>query len=262
MKESTHSVVDIERRGKVLWITINRPELRNAINDDVIAGITRGLSEAGSSPDVWAVVLTGAGDRAFCAGADLRPDSGIFDFDFSAPRTAYADLLRQAAELDIPTVARVNGACMAGGMGLLSMCDMAVAGSNARFGLPEVKVGMFPMQVASVMQALVPRRRFVEMCITGEPLTAQEALDIGLVNYVVEPDVLDEKVDWLLSRITDKSPTAIRRGKHALRAIADMTFAQSIAYTEAQIGSLRLTEDAKEGLASFVEKRPPVWRGK
>lgn len=258
----TAQSINLDVRGDVFWITINRPEVRNAINDDVISGVSQGLTQAASMPEIRAVVLTGAGDRAFCAGADLRPDSNIFDFDFSKPRSEYANLLRQAVDFDLPLIARVNGTCMAGGMGLLTMCDMAVASQQAKFGLPEVKIGMFPMQVASVMQGLVPRRKFVEMCITGEPLTAHEALDVGLVNYVVDASELDEKVNWLLGRITDKSPTAIRRGKHALRAIADMTFAQSIAYMEAQLGSLRMTKDASEGLASFAEKRRPVWTGK
>ena len=261
MNQSSGSV-RLDLRSNVLWITIDRPELRNAINDDVIAGIAAGLTRASSDPDVRAVVLTGAGDRAFCAGADLQPNSSIFDFDFSEPRTNYANLLRQAVEFDIPLIARVNGAVMAGGMGLLAMSDLAVASTEAKFGLPEVKVGMFPMQVASVLQGMLPRRKFVEMCITGEPLTANEALEAGLVNYVVEPTELDAKVNWLLARITDKSPTGIRRGKHALRAIADMTFAQSIAFMEAQIGSLRMTKDAAEGLAAFAEKRKPVWTGK
>jgi enoyl-CoA hydratase/carnithine racemase len=255
-------VVSRQLRDKVMWLTIDRAQARNAINDDVIAGISTGLRAAELDPSVRAVVLTGAGDRAFCAGADLKPDSGIFDFDHSVPSTAYAMLLRQAVDFNLPLVARVNGHCMAGGMGLLSMCEMAVASSKALFGLPEVKIGLFPMQVASVMQHLVQARKFSEMCITGEPIDAQEALAIGLVNYVVDPEALDDKVQWLLARIVDKSPTAIRRGKHAMRAIADMTFAQSIAYTEAQIGSLRLTRDAAEGLASFNEKRKPAWTGR
>lgn len=249
-------------QGRVMWLTIQRAAARNAINEHVIAGISDGLIAAQRDPSIRAVVLTGAGERAFCAGADLKPDSGIFDFDHSEATTAYARLLRQALDSNLPLIARVNGHCMAGGMGLLSMCDMAVASTNATFGLPEVKIGLFPMQVASVMQHLVPRRKFSEMCITGEPIDAQEALAIGLVNYVVAPDALDDKVRWLLERVVDKSPTAIRRGKHALRAIADMTFAQSIAYTEAQIGSLRLTKDAAEGLASFNEKRKPEWTGR
>lgn len=260
--KSSVSCIDFAYREGVAWITINRPQLRNAINEEVIAGIADGLRQATECSDVRAVVLTGAGDKAFCAGADLQPNSSIFDFDFSLPRTEYADLLRQAVACDLPLIARVNGTCMAGGMGLLSMCDMAVASSTAKFGLPEVKVGMFPMQVASVMQHLIPRRKFAEMCITGEPIDAQEALEMDLVNYVVAPEELDAKVQWLLDRITDKSPTAIRRGKNALRAVSDMTFAQSISFMEAQLGSLRMTQDASEGLKSFVEKRKPVWTGK
>jgi len=147
-------------------------------------------------------------------------------------------------------------------MGLLSMCDMAVAAAHAKFGLPEVKIGLFPMQVASVMLHLIPRRKFSEMCITGETIDAQEALQLGLVNYVVPQEELDAKLQWLLARVVDKSPTAIRRGKHAMRAISDMTFPQSIAFTEAQIGSLRLTKDAAEGLAAFNEKRQPRWTGR
>ncbi|MDB5828963.1 MAG: Enoyl-CoA hydratase [Variovorax sp.] len=258
----TDPVVVQRMEGRVMWLTINRPASRNAINEDVIGGISAGLTAAAADTAVRAVVLTGAGDRAFCAGADLKPDSGIFDFDHSEATTAYARLLRQAVDSNLPLIARVNGHCMAGGMGLLTMCDMAVASSNALFGLPEVKIGLFPMQVASVMQHLLPRRKFSEMCITGEPMDADEALAAGLVNYVVAPEALDDKVQWLLARVVDKSPTAIRRGKHAMRAIADMTFAQAIAYTEGQIGSLRLTRDAAEGLAAFNEKRKPEWTGR
>jgi methylglutaconyl-CoA hydratase len=118
------------------------------------------------------------------------------------------------------------------------------------------------MQVASVMQHLIPRRKFVELCLTGEPIDAAEALSLGLVNYVVPRAELDAKVDWLIGRLIDKSPTAIRRGKNALRAIADMTFEQSISFTEAQLGTVVLTQDAAEGRAAFNEKRPPRWTGR
>jgi methylglutaconyl-CoA hydratase len=259
---ASEPIVKSEVKERVLRLTINRPDLRNAINEDVIAGISAGLHHAANNPDILAIVLTGEGTRAFCAGADLRPDSGIFDFDFSLSHTSYANLLRQAVACDIPLVARVNGTCMAGGVGLLSMCDIAIAASTAQIGLPEVKIGMFPMQVASLMQNLVTRRKFTELCLTGEPMTADEALAVGLLNYVVPPEELDAKVEWLLSRLLDKSPTAIRRGKNALRAIADMSFEQSISFTEAQLGSLRMTRDAAEGLSAFAEKRKPQWTGR
>lgn len=261
MTSDKGTVIQTQRNG-ALWLTIDRPEVRNALNDDVITGLSAGLSRAEADRDIHAVVITGAGERAFCAGADLRPDSGIFDYDFSDPGTAYARLMRQAINCNLPLVARVNGTCMAGGFGFLSMCDLAVGASHALFGLPEVKIGMFPMQVVAVLQRRLPRALLNELCLTGEPISADEALQSGLLNYVVPKEELDEKTDWLVGRIVDKSPTALRRGKHALRAVADMTFEQSIAYMEAQIGSLRMTKDASEGLSAFVQKRKPVWTGK
>jgi methylglutaconyl-CoA hydratase len=250
-----------EVRDRVLWITINRPSHSNAMSEAVIRGMSKALTQASNDRQILAAVLTGAGDRAFCAGADLKPDSTFLSFDYSETHTSYAELLRQANRFELPLVARVNGHVMAGGMGLLSMCDMAVAAADIRIGLPEVKIGAFPMQVASVMQHLVPRRKFVELCLTGEPATAAEALAMGFVNYVVPRAELDEKVQWLLGRLTNKSPTAIRRGKNALRAIADMTFEQSISFTEAQLGTVVLTKDAAEGRAAFNEKRQPRWTG-
>ena len=251
----------LERRGQAFWITINRPEKRNAIHGGVVAAMCEGIRQAHADPEVRAIVLTGAGDKAFCAGGDLQPGKG-FAFDFSKPSVDYADLLRDAQNATLPIIARVNGTCMAGGMGLLCMADMAVVADHALFGLPEVKVGVFPMQVLSLLQNLVPRRLVREWALTGEPIGAHEALEAGLVNYVVPTAELDAKTDWLLSRLVDKSPTAIRRGKYAMRAIEAMSFDQAIAYTESQIALLAMTEDAKEGLAAFNERRKPVWTGR
>ena len=142
-------------------LTIDRPERRNALNADVIGALQEALYQVKSDDTVRAVVLTGAGDEAFCAGADLG--AGAFEFDYATPTIAYADLLRTARTLNVPLVARVNGACMAGGMGLLAMCDLAIAAPRAIFGLPEAKVGVFPMQVLAVLQAQVPQR-FLTSC--------------------------------------------------------------------------------------------------
>lgn len=250
-----------ERRGTAFWITINRPDKRNAIRQSVIEGIREGLRKAHADPQVRVVVLTGAGDKAFCAGGDLQPGQG-FVFDYAKPSVDYADLLREAQDATLPLVARINGTCMAGGMGLASMTDFAIAADHALFGLPEVKIGLFPMQVLSLLQQLVPRRTVREWAITGEPFSAQEALETGLVNHVVPAAQLDAKLQWLIERIADKSPTAIRRGKYAMRAIESMSFDEAIAYTEGQIALLAMTEDAREGLASFNEKRKPVWTGR
>src|SRR5713101_3108103 len=201
-----------EKRGQAFWITINRPDKRNAINGDVVAGIAKGYRDAHDDKSVRVIVLTGAGDKAFCAGADLQNSGAAFAMDYAKPNVDYADLLRLSQNATKPAIARVGGVCMAGGMGLLCMTDMAVAAD--------------------------------------------------LLNYVVPSAELDAKLDWLISRIVDKSPTAIRRGKYAMRAIASMSFDERIAYTESQIALLAMTEDAKEGLKAFGEKRKPSWPGK
>ena len=255
------AVVLHEVKDSAFWITINRPDKRNAIHDGVIQGIREGLRLAHANPAIRVVVLTGAGEKAFCAGGDLQPGKG-FAFDFAQPNLAYADLLREAQQATLPMIARINGTCMAGGMGLACMTDFAIAADHALFGLPEVKVGVFPMQVMSLLQDLVPRRTVREWAITGEPFSAQEALAAGLLNHVVPASELDHKTQWLIERIVDKSPTAIRRGKYALRAIEAMSFEQSIAYTESQIALLAMSEDAREGLAAFNEKRKPLWTGR
>ncbi len=256
------SEVIVEKRGAVQWITINREARRNAMNDVVTDGIAAGLWEAAADSDIRAVVLTGAGNKAFCAGADLSAGSGSFKYDYSKVGLSFVKLMRQARDLTLPLIARVNGHSMAGGMGMLGMCDMAIGVETALFGMPEVKIGVFPMQIMAVLQRLIPSRKLYEMALTGEPIGAHEALALGLLNYVVPPDELDTKLDWLLSRLLDKSPTAIRRGKYAMRVTEQLNFDQSAVFMEAQIGTLALTEDAAEGRAAFIEKRPPVWPGR
>lgn len=249
-----------DRSDGVLRLTLNRPEKRNAVNDDLILALTEAFDAASRDAEIRAIVLTGAGDKAFCSGADLG--GGVFDFDYAQPISNYANLLRAGRRATVPVIGRINGFCLAGGMGLLAICDMAVASHDAKFGLPEVKVGLFPMQVAALLQSLIPARTFAEMCYTGEMLTAEDALACNLVNYVAEPDGLDAKTDWLVERVVSKSPTAIRRGKYALSATSGMSFEQAISFLESQIGLMPLTEDAREGLAAFAEKRKPDWTGK
>jgi enoyl-CoA hydratase/carnithine racemase len=249
----------VERRGGVLWLTIQREERRNAMNHAVLRAMGDAIDAAQSDRELRAIVITGAGQKAFCAGADLQ-NAQAFTSDYSDPTGHLARLLRCARASHLPLIARVNGACMAGGMGLLAMCDLAVAAKHATFGLPEVKVGVFPAQVLTVLQHLVPRRQLAELCITGESLTSEQALAIGLVNHVDED--LDGKLEWLLQRILDKSPAAIRRGLYTMKSIDTMAFEESMAFTESQIALFTLTEDAREGQAAFQQKRKPQWKGR
>jgi enoyl-CoA hydratase/carnithine racemase len=241
-----------------LWLTITREARRNAMSHSLLAHLGRVLREAPLQREVRALVLTGAGDKAFCAGADLQANQA-FTTDYSDPHGHLAQVLRAAQACTLPLIARVNGACLAGGMGLMAMCDMAVAAPHARFGLPEVKVGVFPAQVLAVLQHKVARNVLNEWCLCGEPFGADEALRVGLVNYV-DAD-LDGRLHWLLQRLLDKSPAAIRRGLYTLKATQGMSFEQHMAFTESQIALFTLTDDAREGQKAFQEKRAPQWRG-
>lgn len=253
-----------ELRGAAWWITLNRPERRNAINEALCAGVADALDRAEATPAARAIVLTGAGDQSFCAGGDLKPsaDGSPFALEPSEPNHYVVRLFRRLQACRLPVVARVNGNAMAGGLGLVCACDMAIAVSNARFGVPETRIGLFPMMILPYMMRLIPRRRLLEMCITGELFDAQEALALDIVNYVVEPDALDAKLDWLLARIVDKSPTAIRIGKQMFRAIEDMTLDQAFELTQVMLPLMAQSEDAREGFAAFNEKRAPRWTGR
>ena len=252
------TLVKASRQDARLVLTIERPERRNALNAEVIGALREALHRAKSDDTLRAVVLTGAGDEAFCAGADLGANA--FEFDHATPSSAYADLLRTARMVNVPLIARVNGACMAGGMGLLAMCDLAIAAPHAIFGLPEAKVGVFPMQVLAVLQAQLPQRSLTQLCLTGDPIDAARAREIGLINEVA--DDLDGALERLLSRLQSNAPTALRRGLYAMKAMRSMSFEQAIAFGEGQIGLLAMTQDAREGIAAFKDKRKPQWTGK
>jgi methylglutaconyl-CoA hydratase len=250
-----------ERRDEGIWITINRPEKRNAINKNVISGIAAAYHEAEADAAIRYIVLTGAGEKAFCAGADLAPGQN-FSFDLAQPTTQYADLLRLARRCSIPSIARVNGACVAGGMGLLCIADLVVAVDHAMFGLPEVRLGLFPSQVAALLKDIVSARFLYEWCLLGESFDAATALHAGLVNRVVARAELDGEVQRLVARLAGNSPTAVRRGKYNLRSIAAMSFEEALAFGESQLPLAAMTEDAREGLAAFNEKRKPLWTGR
>ncbi|KFI28406.1 enoyl-CoA hydratase [Haematobacter massiliensis] len=253
------SIVLYEERGPAAWITLNRPEKRNAITNDLLALVSEGIARAAAS-GARVIVLTGAGEKAFCAGGDLQPGGG-FDFDFASPRTAYGNLLRQSQDCPLPIIAAVNGHCVAGGMGFLAMADMAIAVEEAKFGLPEVKIGLFPYQVLSLLKDLVPPRILREMCLTGALYDAEFAGAAGLLNRVVPRGGLMAAVEEMAAALATTSPTATRRGKYAMRALAAMDFDRAISFAEGQLGLATLTGDAREGLASFNEKRPTAFRG-
>jgi enoyl-CoA hydratase/carnithine racemase len=248
-----------ETRGRALWIWIDREQRRNAINKAVLAGIERAVAAAEADSRVRAIVLTGAGRRAFCAGADLSTGTGTFTLGLDEPMTDFGKLARRVRTLGIPLIARINGDCVAGGMGLMALCDLAVVADHARFGLPEAKVGVFPMQVLVFLRGMIGARHVNELCLTGELIDAARAREIGIANYVVPFEQLDDRVEALVAKLGEMSPVALRRGKYAIAAMEQMAFPEAMAFAETLISVTSLTSDAIEGLAAFNEKRKPRW---
>ncbi len=256
--------VILQKRNQVAWITINREDRRNALNDHVAAGIIAGLEAAESDESIRAVVLTGAGDKAFCAGGDLslQADGTPFTVEVADPRHYVIQMLRRMDACRLPLIARVNGHALAGGFGLVCACDLVVARDDARLGVTEVKVGLFPMMILPYLLRVLPHRRMMELCLSGEPVIAHDAVAEHIVNYAVPSAELDSKLDWLLGRITEKSPTGIRLGKQGLAKIREMSTDSALEYAQFMLANMARSMDAREGFAAFAEKRKPNWTAK
>jgi enoyl-CoA hydratase/carnithine racemase len=259
MPDSPPPDLRCERVADVLWLWIDREERRNALNPSVISGIEAAVKGAAADPSIRAIVLTGVGEKAFCAGADLSTGTGTFQATPEEPTTDFGRLARSVRMAGIPLIARVNGACVAGGMAILGLCDLVIAAEHARFGLPEAKVGVFPMQVLVFLRATMHARHINELCLTGELISATRAAAMGLVNEVAPAAELDARVEALIAKIRQGSPAAIRRGKQAIFAMEMMAFNEAIAFAEAQIALCSSSADAQEGLAAFTAKRKPRW---
>jgi enoyl-CoA hydratase/carnithine racemase len=207
-------------------------------------------------------VVTGAGDRAFCAGGDLS--GGFVDAPLAdhAGRSALADLVRAMRRCPKPIVARVNGHALGGGLGLIAACDIAVAADHARFGTPEIAVGLWPMMITAVLRPLVPRRPLLELMLTGRRFDATEAVDLGIINRAVPSADLDHAVDAVVATLAAKSPAALTLGKAAFYAVEDMDLDTALDHLHIGLTAIATTEDAQEGVRAFLEKREPEWRGR
>lgn len=252
--------IKTERRGQSLWIWIDREERRNAINKRVIQGIHRAVIKSEPDVSLRCIVLTGAGRKAFCAGADLSDGTDTFTLGLDEPTTDFGKLARVIRNLRVPMIGRINGDCVAGGMGLMALCDLVVVADHARFGLPEAKVGVFPMQVLVFLRSMIGARHINELCLTGDLISAARAREIGIANYVVPFEKLDVRIEALQVQLAAMSPVALRRGKFAIAAMENMGFSEALAFAETLISVTALTGDAIEGLAAFNERRPPSWK--
>jgi enoyl-CoA hydratase/carnithine racemase len=247
----------------VATITINRPERRNALSWTVMTELRGAFAKAKADPEVRVVVLTGAGDKAFSAGADLTGMAAGAGFvDLHDARGELARLFREVWELGKPTVARVRGFSLAGGFGVALMCDVVIAADDAQFGTPEINVGLWPMMITAPMLRSMPPKVALELMMTGRRVSAQEALDIGFVNRVVPVDELDEAVAEVTSVLAAKSPAVMKLGRDAFYAVLDQDAEHGLRLLQAGLTLVTQTEDAAEGIQAFQEKRAPKWSGR
>ena len=247
----------------VLTVTITRPEQRNALTVDVTRGLLDALQRAEREDEIRVVVLTGAGERAFCAGADLgglRADAGAVERHEG--RTLFADVLQALRRAPTPVIARINGAALAGGFGLALACDLAIAADDASFGTPEVKVGMWPYLISAVIMEHLGPKRTMDLLLTGRRIDAAQALDWGLVNRVVPRDQLDAAAAETAAGLAAFSPLVLALGKQAYAVSAQLRRDDALEYLGGMLGLHLQTEDAAEGLTAFIEKRAPHWRGR
>ena len=248
-----------EQRGASRWLILDRPAARNALSADLMSALRGALAAADAEARVRAICITGSGEQAFCSGMDLAlagtgvgPEQGARD---------YAALLLDVARIGKPVVAAVNGAAMGGGMGLLAACDLAVAAEDARFGTPEVEVGLFPYMALAPLSRCVGRRAALELALTGRRIDAAEAQAIGLLNRVVPRAALQGATSELLEQLAQKSPTALRLGRRAFYATQDLPYEAQLEALCAQFSLNAVSADAAEGMAAFLEKRKPDFKG-
>ena len=256
-----------EQRGHVLLVTINRPEARNAVNRSVTVGIGEALDIAEEAPDIWAVIITGAGDKAFCAGADLKAAAAgelTGDGDERLRRWGFAGYVTH--HISTPTIAAVNGFALGGGTEITLASDLAVAADTANFGLPEVKRGIFAGAGGAFrLPRAIPDKIAMEAVLTGKPLPAQRAYELGLVNRVVPLDELLPAAFALADEIIQNAPLAVQVSKRIAKGITDGAVpaeADDWERTAREGAVLMSSQDAREGMLAFAEKRAPRWQGK
>lgn len=247
----------------VARVTLNDPEKRNRLSTVMLGELVEALGRARDDSEVRAVVLTGAGDRVFSAGADLGgfgADAALIDKHFASDR--FLELFRLIPRLGKPSLCAVNGHVVAGAVGLVLACDLVLVAEGATFSTPEINVGAFPYMIMSLIYRNVPRKKVAEMILLGERITAAEAVEHGLANRVVPAEELEAATaDWA-AKLASKSPVLMRLGHDAMHRQQDMALDDALEFLRSQLSLTLSTEDLAEGTRAFFEKREPQWRGR
>jgi enoyl-CoA hydratase len=249
--------------GHVATVMLNRPEQRNPLSAIMLRDLATALRWCQHESEVRVIVVTGAGDRAFCAGADLNSfDGGMTHLERHRSRDLFVELFALMASLGKPIVGRINGHALAGGFGLACACDLLVSTDTATFGTPEINVGIWPMMIQAILARDLPRKILLEMEMLGDRWTATQLQGLGVINRVVPHDQLDSAVKEITDKLAKKSPVAMRLGRDSFYRQQDMEFRAALDYLHSQFTLITLTEDSKEGIKAFFEKREPDFRGR
>jgi enoyl-CoA hydratase/carnithine racemase len=260
-----YQTIVTEIRGKAGIITLSREERRNAISPTMVVELFDALKKYDDDPNILAIVLTGAGSKAFCAGADFGEavSTTASLLDRHEEQRKFAELFKVIKGLQKPLLGRINGHALGGGLGLACSCDIVVAAEDCRFGTPEINVGLFPYVImATLLRSASTPKKLIEMMLTGERLDAREAQQLGLVNHVVPREQLDAKVKEITEKITSKSPAILRLGRRAFYTMRDMEYEKALEYLSSVLAINTMAEDVAEGIGAFLEKREPHWKGK
>jgi len=250
-------------QGHVATVTLNRPEQRNPLSATMLRDLATAFRWCQQEPEVRVAVLTGAGDRVFCAGADLNSfDVGMTDLERHRSRDLFVDLFTLMESLGKPIVGRINGHALAGGIGLACACDLLVSTDTATFGTPEINVGIWPFMIQAILSRNIPRKVLLEMEMLGDRWTATQLQGVGVINRVVPHDQLDGAVKEITDKLVRKSPVVMRLGRDSFYRQQDMEFRAALAYLHSQFTLVTLTEDSKEGIKAFFEKREPDFKGR
>ena len=247
----------------IATIALDQPETRNALSDELLSELISALAAAGEDPDVRCVVLTSTHEKVFSSGGNLSgfaADVALVHKHFATER--FPRVFRMLGELGKPSICAANGHVLAGALGLALACDLIVAKEGARFGTPEINVGLFPFMIMALIYRNVGRKKTAELMLLGEQISAAEAERIGIVNRVVAVDEFEAAVDAWAQKLAAKSPVLMKLGKDAIFRQQDMAYADAVDYLRSQLTVAFSTEDIQEGVRAFFEKRPAEWKGR
>ncbi len=261
MTPRDYGMLQVTHEGGVATLALNNPARRNAIGPRMINELLYALEDGVADDEVRSIVITGVG-KAFCAGGDFAQMTGGADAAELPPKGDYADLLLAMVGSPKPIIARVNGHAMGGGLGLVAASHFAVAQVGAKLGTPEINVGLFPMMIMAVLRRVMSHRRLTEMMLLGQRLEAEEAATAGILNRAVPAEQLDEAVAAITDPIARKSPLTVKIGLEAMAAQADLDLESALPLLRERLATCLATDDAREGLTAFLEKREPRWTGK